>query len=664
MSQNYRSDIDGLRAIAILSVIIFHAEIIVYGKILFPGGFLGVDVFFVISGYLISSIIFKELKHTSKFNFLNFYEKRARRILPALFIVILASLSVGFFFISPEQYVNLAKSSLSSVFFVSNLYFYSENLAYNADLAVLKPLLHTWSLSVEEQFYLFFPLSIWILYKYIKLNLRNILIFSFILSFLVSIYGSIYHPNITFFIIPTRAWELIAGSILALNKIQKNKDYFSEKLLLQNIICAISIISIFYSMIFFNNNYTWAYIFITVISTYGLIFFYDKNILFKKFLYHKFFTRIGLISYSMYLWHFPIFAFARSKNLISVESLVMFEKDITVKQVEGDHLILKLILIIITLLISIPSYIYIEKFFRNFKKLSTKKFLKTLSIFLILIISFSLIIIFQDGFKVGKRFKILNYVLDNNHIKKEIDEQREKNLNKNFNLNNKEKILIIGNSHGIDFFHMLYFNQDLYEDKEFNIYGTQIRCLLRNLKNEALNNGECLKPHPRQDNRINIKNFNTAETIILATRWHKQQDRHELESVVKYIKSKNKKVYLINNFPEFYNHENSKGNVIDSYVQRNINKIKNLEEIKEKLEIMAFKHIYSDVFDIRKDVIFHAKKNNVKYFDPFEFMCDVKNRKCDFLTNNGEKIYYDYGHVSIEGAKYFGKKMYNLGWFK
>ena len=111
MSQNYRSDIDGLRAIAILSVIIFHAEIIVYGKILFPGGFLGVDVFFVISGYLISSIIFKELKHTSKFNFLNFYEKRARRILPALFIVILASLSVGFFFISPEQYVNLAKFS-------------------------------------------------------------------------------------------------------------------------------------------------------------------------------------------------------------------------------------------------------------------------------------------------------------------------------------------------------------------------------------------------------------------------------------------------------------------------------------------------------------------------------------------------------------------------
>ena len=120
----------------------------------------------------------------------------------------------------------------------------------------------------------------------------------------------------------------------------------------------------------------------------------------------------------------------------------------------------------------------------------------------------------------------------------------------------------------------------------------------------------------------------------------------------------------LNNFPEFYTYSNRKGNLIDLYVQKNIHKIENIEEVREKLEIMAFKHIFSNVFDIRSDVIFHAKKNNVEYFDPFEFMCDIKNRKCDFLTNNGEKIYYDYGHFSIEGAKYFGKKMYNLGWFK
>ena len=211
---------------------------------------------------------------------------------------------------------------------------------------------------------------------------------------------------------------------------------------------------------------------------------------------------------------------------------------------------------------------------------------------------------------------------------------------------------------------MFFFNKDLYKNKEFVIYGTQIRCLLRNLKNEALDNPECLKPHKRQDNNINIDNFNKADTIILATRWHDMYDWYAIEHLANYLKDKNKKIFIINNFPEFYVYESRKGNVIDSYVQRNFFRIKSIENIREKLEIMAYENIYPSVFDIKKEVIAFANKTNIKIFDPFDFMCDLNNKRCDFLTDNGEKIYYDYGHFTIEGAKYFGKKMYNEGWFK
>ena len=177
---NYRGDIDGLRAISVLSVIFYHA----FGKTIFPGGFIGVDIFFVISGYLITRIILNSLFESNSFDIFEFYERRARRILPMLFFVILVSIPFSWILLMPEYLVDYSKSVISSILFVSNYFFYFSTTEYGAESSLLKPFLHTWSLGIEEQFYLIFPIFITILYNFRKNILIFILVFFFFKSLL------------------------------------------------------------------------------------------------------------------------------------------------------------------------------------------------------------------------------------------------------------------------------------------------------------------------------------------------------------------------------------------------------------------------------------------------------------------------------------------------
>ena len=162
---SYRPDIDGLRGIAVLLVVLYHFEKIFLDTKIFQGGFVGVDIFFVISGYLISSIIFSELKTSNKFSFKNFYIRRIKRILPVLSIVITFTLISSYFLFIPEKFIVTIKSAASSWFFFSNIFFWKQLSTYHAEESTNIPLLHTWSLSVEEQFYILFPIFIFLLFK-------------------------------------------------------------------------------------------------------------------------------------------------------------------------------------------------------------------------------------------------------------------------------------------------------------------------------------------------------------------------------------------------------------------------------------------------------------------------------------------------------------------
>ncbi len=210
----YRPDIDGLRAIAVLGVVFFHAGLRFPGGLRIQGGYVGVDVFFVISGFLITSLLLKELQQGT-FSLLNFWERRARRILPALAVVVTATLAAAWFFLMPADYAVLGKQVLALIGFSSNIKFWLE-CGYFADAAETKPLLHTWSLSLEEQFYLFIPLLLAGLFLIRKANwIVPTLALGALVSFGLAVYGSYHAADATFFLLPTRAWELATGSLLA-----------------------------------------------------------------------------------------------------------------------------------------------------------------------------------------------------------------------------------------------------------------------------------------------------------------------------------------------------------------------------------------------------------------------------------------------------------------
>ena len=197
MKLTYRPEIDGLRAIAIGVVIFYHSNLTVFGYQLFKGGFIGVDIFFVISGYLITSIILKELVTTGSFSLKYFYERRIRRILPVLLVVMLVSLPYGWIYLLPQDLLSFSKSILYSLGFSSNFYFNNASLDYAVD-ELRNPFLHTWSLSVEEQYYILFPIILLALFKYFNRYCVHILTFGFIVSLCFAEWTSRNHPSVSF----------------------------------------------------------------------------------------------------------------------------------------------------------------------------------------------------------------------------------------------------------------------------------------------------------------------------------------------------------------------------------------------------------------------------------------------------------------------------------
>lgn len=344
----YRREIDGLRALAVLPVILFHA-----GFDTFSGGFVGVDIFFVISGYLITTVILSELEQ-GRFSIVNFYERRARRIYPALFVVILACFPFAWFWLLPSDMKDFAESLIAVTVFASNILFWRES-GYFDTAAELKPLLHTWSLAVEEQFYVIFPLFLMILWK---LGRRWILVFLLVISFSslsLAQWASYAKPAAAFFLLPTRAWELLMGALAAFYLANPNRKVLDKNL---SEVCGLIGISLIFSSIFLydkNTPFPGLYALAPTVGTTLIIVFVTQNTIIGKLVGHKFLVGIGLVSYSAYLWHQPLFAFARHRSI------------------EEPSQNLFLLLSVLALVFAYFSWRYIETPFRNKNNFCRKK---------------------------------------------------------------------------------------------------------------------------------------------------------------------------------------------------------------------------------------------------------------------------------------------------
>ena len=431
MKIKYRPEIDGLRAIAIVSVILYHSQITIFGHKSFEGGFIGVDIFFVISGYLITSIILKELITTGYFSFKHFYQRRIRRILPTLLVVLLVSLPFAWMYLLPSSFVDFSKSILYSLGFISNFYFYYSGQVYNNESGLLKPFLHTWSLSVEEQYYILFPIFFLIVFKYFKKYLIHILILSFSISLALAEWFSKNYSSFNFYVLPTRGWELLAGSILAYFEFRLG--YRSKPQGFKLMLPSVGFFLIGIHIVFFNKEMSHPS-FSTLPPIIGaclIIWFSHKDEIITKILSTKLFVAIGLISYSLYLWHFPIFAFARITGLIEKFFFINY------------------LLIILTILISILSYFLIENKFRD----KNFKFSKVLSIVITLYFFYFIIltsVILNKGFK--KRFnEIFNKIDEEGQIyyllKNEKNQPCLDYFNCSFNNKSKKKVFLLGDSH-------------------------------------------------------------------------------------------------------------------------------------------------------------------------------------------------------------------------
>ena len=298
----YRPEIDGLRAIAVLSVIFFHA-----GFAGFDGGFVGVDVFFVISGYLITGIILRELDE-GRFSLVGFYERRARRLMPAMFVVLAACLPFAWFWMLPTQFERFSESMVSVMLFASNIFFWQES-SYFAPASELTPLLHTWSLAVEEQFYLFFPLLLLMLRGSSRMRIFVVVAVGAALSFALAEYASTRHASANFYLLPTRAWELGVGALLAIAA-------GGERALTgwaARIASALGLAMVAGSVVLFHQGLPFpsAWTLVPVLGTALLIAAAGPETLTGRLLSLRPMVWIGLISYSTYLWHQPVFAFAR-----------------------------------------------------------------------------------------------------------------------------------------------------------------------------------------------------------------------------------------------------------------------------------------------------------------------------------------------------------------
>ena len=625
MAIQYIPEIDGLRALAVIAVVLFHAGIRV-----FSGGFIGVDIFFVISGYLITTIILSDI-NSGTFVVSNFYEKRARRIVPALSVVMLFCIPFSWFLLTPADLERFSQSLIAVSLFSSNIFFYLTSGYF--DLATeLKPLIHTWSLAVEEQFYFIFPLILLLINKY---NGRLILLFAF-LSFGVAEWGNFFNNPATelsfkFYLLPARAWELLIGSLIAVNNPQRIFD--KKNKILHEFAGALGMLLIGYSIFFFNSDtpFPSVYALVPTIGS-GLIILYATEKTFTgRILGGKLLSGIGLISYSAYLWHQPLFAFAKYTSYEEPRSYLIY------------------FLIPTTFFIGWISWKYIEIPFRNKQFISKKWIFIFTATSILFFIILGCIGLYSKGFlnKYEGKDKILaeaqytNQYIAHSRI---FNEYNYKNFKHS---DSRKKIVIIGDSFAEDLVNSLHESGAI---KDIQISTRHIIDQCGNLfldEDEFKNkiNKEMIWRCKGEKGIYADKNLRRimleSDEIWFVSKWHLWQIPFIPKSIMntESFSGKKIKVFGRKNFGQY-----KFSTLLGLTNSQRISEIGRINEESIEVNLMLQNILSPYVF-----------------VDTQKILCGSNNNICRIFTDDGYLISFDGEHLTKYGAKYFGDKLLESG---
>ncbi|MDA8533256.1 acyltransferase [Candidatus Pelagibacter bacterium] len=632
----YRPEIDTLRAIAVLAVIIYHANFYLFGNLVFSGGYLGVDIFFIISGYLITSIILKELIEKDSFSFKNFYIKRIKRILPALLFIMLVSIPFSWIYLYPTDLVSFSKSILYSLGFTSNFYFHFSGLEYGSPEGLLKPFLHTWSLSVEEQYYILFPIGLVLVFKFLRKHLLYFFLICFVISLLLADWGSKNYPSATFYFLHTRIWELILGSLLAYYEIKLG--HRGQNKILCQIFPILGLTLIVYSFFSFDGK-IFHPSFYTLIPAIGvsliLWFSYEDNFI-LKILSYKVFVKIGLISYSLYLWHYPIFSFANHLEIFFNNNLEKF------------------LLILVTFILSIFTYCFIEQPAR--KKVSLKIIISLLTIIFFIIVTYSATVITMEGFT--NRLKVKNY--QKKHTFLYLEQDNEPCFGRICNFGSKEqKIILLGDSH------LGSLAYDLYDKTKSDYSFLSITSAgYFHLKNVDQINKHSKKINIDYDNlRIKIDKIlkKSRDNIIIlggATSlyfYNKRIEDRALHWDNLFVDKKSKKhnpQVVERAFIDLIDELSKNNEVILLYPIPEIGR--NLQKKKFENMVRVFNYKYSDFLNQNKEVIeFFDSINKPRVHKVYSYKAFCKKESVPLCSTHDKNnfFFYDGYHPSLIGAK-------------
>ena len=640
----YRKDIDGLRALAVLPVIFFHA-----GFELFSGGFVGVDIFFVISGYLITSIILKDIEN-NKFSINSFYLRRARRILPALFFVTILCIPASYLALTPGDMKNFGQSLVAVSTFSSNILFYLES-DYFGGASDLKPLIHTWSLAVEEQFYIFFPLLLLAFHKFKRKITLSLFIFLFLISFLSANLATLL-PNrpmlasAAFYLLPFRAWELLIGVFCAY---AINFNFFNKNLFTRELAPLLGVLLIIISIISYDKTTPFPsfYALAPTLGTALIILSTNKATFIYKILSLPLFVGIGLISYSFYLWHQPIFAFSRH---LSMHDLSNLEKHF---------------LILISLIMAYISWRFVEKPFREKNKINAKTIFTLSFIGIIFISSIGLFLHISNGFDTRLPENLKNYSKTHDSCYFDgFSTEFLTNSDLTDCLRKPKTIVLVGDSHARSLSYGLH--QKL-QDERFNLVTiTEKGCIPVKGISSDKTSISCLK---YKDFIYDI--FKTYDhTIIMSARWrwHMQGTRWDngeggveegfsMKPVVIGNKNLTTEEYLLNELQRL--NRSNKIVLISQIPEVGIDVLK-YEFLNRNDQYFKYTHSYDNYLSANSSLI--SKFNSIdklQIIRPDKYVCDEVSRRCEVKINNNI-LYYDTDHPTDYFANILGAELLRL----